>query len=255
MRRPSRCRPTSRPGSRLTTPRVPVRRADPRPGDVSQAADPRRRPAVRHRGARLDVNESGDVYRVERVGPRDEPPPKVLGADPRTAPGPVCPTPAAMASGSPGRRQGDLRREVTRIVAGQPYHSLTDFWHRARVSRPVVERLVLAGGFDGIYGIGAAVPVRRRGRVTRRDLLLQCSSWTGGGRSTGRSGRSGRSTGVHAAVGPAPRSRTALGAADDTWVLAAAQSQAALPVRDEPVQLALDLGGDPAEASRPGCPR
>ena len=60
------------------------------------------------------------------------------------------------------------------MVAARPYHSLTDFWHRARVSRPVVERLVLAGGFDGVYGIGSSLPgTRRRGKVTRRDLLLQ----------------------------------------------------------------------------------
>jgi error-prone DNA polymerase len=199
----------------------------------------------------LDVNESGDVYRVERVGPRDEPPPKVLGADPRTAP--EAGLPDARGYGirvSLADVKGISDAEVTRIVAGQPYHSLTDFWHRARVSRPVVERLVLAGGFDGIYGIGAAVPVRRRGRVTRRDLLLQVLELDRWGRSTVRAGRS---AGVHAA-GPAPRSRTASGAADDTWVLAATQSQAALPVRDEPVQLALDLGGDPAEAEPSGLP-
>jgi error-prone DNA polymerase len=65
--------------------------------------------------------------------------------------------------------------EVDRIVTGRPWHSLSDFWHRARVSRPVVERLVLAGAFDSVYGIGATADVRRRGQVTRRDLLLQVS--------------------------------------------------------------------------------
>ena len=44
--------------------------------------------------------------------------------------------------------------EVARVVTGQPYRSLTDFWSRASVSRPVVERLVLAGGFDSLYGFG-----------------------------------------------------------------------------------------------------
>src|SRR3712207_1624022 len=68
--------------------------------------------------------------------------------------------------------------EVERVVAGQPYRSLTDFWHRASVSRPVVERLVLAGGFDSLYGFGmrdreAGRPTRSRRQVTRRDLLLQ----------------------------------------------------------------------------------
>ncbi|MDQ4055076.1 MAG: DNA polymerase III subunit alpha, partial [Actinomycetota bacterium] len=69
--------------------------------------------------------------------------------------------------------------EVERIVAARPYQSLTDFWHRARVSRPVTERLVLAGAFDGAYGIGQGTGggdgMPRRGRVTRRDLLLQAA--------------------------------------------------------------------------------
>jgi error-prone DNA polymerase len=52
--------------------------------------------------------------------------------------------------------------EVTRIVAGQPYRSLRDFWERARVSRPVAERLILVGAFDSQY----AGP-------TRRDLLAR----------------------------------------------------------------------------------
>ena len=42
--------------------------------------------------------------------------------------------------------KGITAAEVERIVAGRPYASLADFWHRARVSRPVVERLVVAGG-------------------------------------------------------------------------------------------------------------
>jgi error-prone DNA polymerase len=204
----------------------------------------------------LDVNESGDVFRVERVGPRDEPPPKVLGADPRTAPGDGLPD--ARGYGirvSLADVKGISDAEVARIVAGQPYHSLTDFWHRARVSRPVAERLVLAGGFDGIYGIGAAVPVRRRGRVTRRDLLLQVLELDRWGRATARGSR--RGTGGRAAApapAPAPRTRRGSGDADDTWTLAAAQSQAARPVREEPVQLALDLGDEPGESEPSGLP-
>ncbi|HEX9043200.1 MAG TPA: DNA polymerase III subunit alpha [Trebonia sp.] len=41
--------------------------------------------------------------------------------------------------------------EIARIVAAQPYTSLRDFWNRARVSRPVAERLVLIGAFDALY--------------------------------------------------------------------------------------------------------
>ena len=60
--------------------------------------------------------------------------------------------------------------EVEAIIAARPYSSLADFWRRAQVSRPIVERLVLAGGFDGVYGIGTSFSRRR---ITRRDLLLQ----------------------------------------------------------------------------------
>ncbi len=65
--------------------------------------------------------------------------------------------------------------EVSRIVATRedaPYASLTDFWQRAQVSRPVVERLVQAGAFDTVYGIGVG-GAGRRNRMTRRDLLLE----------------------------------------------------------------------------------
>ncbi|MGH3157603.1 MAG: DNA polymerase III subunit alpha, partial [Streptosporangiaceae bacterium] len=58
--------------------------------------------------------------------------------------------------------------EADRIVACRPYASLRDFWARARVSRPVTERLVLVGGFDSLY----AEPAKVR-RPTRRDLLAR----------------------------------------------------------------------------------
>ncbi|GAA2161806.1 DNA polymerase III subunit alpha [Actinomadura napierensis] len=54
--------------------------------------------------------------------------------------------------------------EVGTIVGARPYASLTDFWRRARVSRPTAERLVLAGAFDALYP-GERVP--------RRDLLCR----------------------------------------------------------------------------------
>jgi error-prone DNA polymerase len=99
----------------------------------------------------LDVNASGRTYHVERVGD---------GYGIRLALADV---------------KGISDAEVTRIEAGQPYHSLTDFWHRAGVARPIVERLIIAGAFDALYRIGVAAPVRRRGAVTRRDLLLQAA--------------------------------------------------------------------------------
>ncbi|MDD2858746.1 MAG: DNA polymerase III subunit alpha [Candidatus Nanopelagicales bacterium] len=63
--------------------------------------------------------------------------------------------------------------EVARLLAGQPYHSLADAWSRASISRPVAEHLVLTGAFDRLYGIDRNRPVRHRGQLTRRDLLLQ----------------------------------------------------------------------------------
>ena len=69
--------------------------------------------------------------------------------------------------------KGISEDEVERIVARRPYSSLADFWHRAAVSQPVLERLILAGAFDSVHGIGSGP--RRRGRVTRRDLLLQAA--------------------------------------------------------------------------------
>jgi error-prone DNA polymerase len=87
--------------------------------------------------------------------------------------------------------------EVARIVAGQPYRSLTDFWGRASVSRPVVERLVLAGGFDSLYGFGVRDrevrrPTHRRKQVTRRDLLLQIGELDRWSRSGAKAGSVGQ---------------------------------------------------------------
>ena len=68
--------------------------------------------------------------------------------------------------------KGIASDELTRIVAGQPYAGLVDFWRRAAVSIDVAERLVLAGAFDELYGVGLPGPVAARGAVTRRDLML-----------------------------------------------------------------------------------
>ncbi|GGN43186.1 DNA polymerase III subunit alpha [Streptomyces fuscichromogenes] len=53
--------------------------------------------------------------------------------------------------------------ECARIEEGQPYGSLSDFWQRARPSRPVAERLAEIGALTCLHD----------GRLTRRDLLLQ----------------------------------------------------------------------------------
>ncbi|MEV4258368.1 DNA polymerase III subunit alpha, partial [Spirillospora sp. NPDC049652] len=63
--------------------------------------------------------------------------------------------------------------EVERIVARRPYASLGDFWRRAHASRPTVERLVLAGGFDALY---RGTPVGRRDLLCRVGALDRASS-------------------------------------------------------------------------------
>ena len=195
----------------------------------------------------LDVNRSDGEYRVERVGTLDEPPPEILDGPPRPAPDPGLPDGRAY-----GIRLGlvDVKglgdAELHRIVAGRPYGSLADFWHRARVSRPVVERLVLAGAFDALYGIGAPAPVRRRGQVTRRDLLLQVAELDRWRRAVDR----GRArAGARPAAGPDP--------GGDVRALAARQSaapRAAPPPGAVPVQLTLDLADAPDAVVPSGLP-
>jgi error-prone DNA polymerase len=176
----------------------------------------------------LDVNVSDDAYRIERMATLDEPPPAILGETPE---------PGWMSDGhrygirlSLAEVKGINDAEVARIVAGRPYGSLSDFWHRAAVSRPVVERLVVAGAFDSIYGIGLTMPVSRRGQVTRRDLLLQVTDLD-------RYRKAVRTPTRKKSAGPATR-RT-------IRELAAAQSQAAQPVVESDMQLAFDLGDAP----------
>jgi error-prone DNA polymerase len=229
----------------------------------------------------LDVNSSEKEYVVERMSSLDEPPPIVLGQTSRPDPS---------ERGWPDGRAWGIRLalaevkgvnagEVERIVAARPYHSLTDFWHRAQVSRPIAERLVLAGAFDSVYGlgsiVGAAGGVRRRTKVTRRDLLLQVAELDRHARAVQRAGRArglaagrlrGRgtpaprpadlrveeaaartSTDPGAREGSVPLERHPLGT-QGVWAKAAAQSRAAADPRPvTSVQLTLDLGDEPQE--------
>ncbi|MBA2555072.1 MAG: DNA polymerase III subunit alpha, partial [Geodermatophilaceae bacterium] len=197
----------------------------------------------------LDVNASDEAYRVEKVAITDEPPPSILGAPPRERPDWL-----PDGCGDPRRYgirlsltdvKGITGAEVARIVAGRPYASLSDFWHRAGVSRPIAERLVLAGGFDSAYGIGSTLPVRRRGQVTRRDLLLQVAELDAWSRATARADR---------ALTPRKRSGArAVTAAPGGLSIrdqAARQSRATAEVVPQPVQLALDLSADSGAGER-----
>ena len=123
-----------------------------------------------------------------------------------------------------GEVRGINDGEVSRIVAareGAPYASLTDFWQRAQVARPVVERLVQAGAFDTVYGIGTS-GTGRRNRLTRRDLLLEVGDLDRLRRASDRASK-GRARGL-------PRSRPGSAEAGDASV-----------------QLALDLGEPEAQ--------
>ena len=104
-----------------------------------------------------------------------------------------------------GEVRGINDGEVSRIVGareGAPYASLTDFWQRAQVARPVVERLVQAGAFDTVYGIGTS-GTGRRNRLTRRDLLLEIGDLDRLRRASDRASK-GRARGL-------PRSRPGVG--------------------------------------------
>jgi error-prone DNA polymerase len=146
----------------------------------------------------LDVNASTGSFRVERVA--DEPDDGSGGwSRPAWMPA-AMPDPARYGIRlSLADVKGITDDEVARIVAGQPYRSLADFWNRANVSRPVVERLVLAGGFDSVYGFEVrdsegGRPARRRQSVTRRDLLLQIGEldrWSRSGAKAAGTGQLG----------------------------------------------------------------
>ncbi|HNO39250.1 MAG TPA: DNA polymerase III subunit alpha, partial [Marmoricola sp.] len=102
----------------------------------------------------IDVNTSAKTYQVEKVS---------TGYGIRIA-----------LAQLKGINEAELEQILTARRAGSRFSSLSDFWHRAAVSRPVVERLVLAGAFDQIHQIGTEYS-RRREQQTRRDLLLQVS--------------------------------------------------------------------------------
>ncbi|MEV4800651.1 DNA polymerase III subunit alpha [Nonomuraea sp. NPDC049421] len=125
----------------------------------------------------LDVNKSGKDWQVERLGPRVQ----------------VRVRPSGLEGGSRVRREfriGDIGKgyalrvpfsaikgvseaEVERMVAGQPYTSLADFWDRARPSRPTIERIVQVGGLDALHDLHPGGPRWRPGELTRRDLIAQ----------------------------------------------------------------------------------
>ena len=107
---------------------------------------------ARNHGVRilgLDINHSKAEYRVERVD-------DTMGVR----------LPLSEV-------KGISAEEVDTALSGQPYASLADAWHRSGLSRPVLEGLVMAGGFDAMHGFSVRRQAQRRSAITRRDLLLQ----------------------------------------------------------------------------------
>ncbi len=212
----------------------------------------------------LDVNASEEHYVVERVA--------VSGGDT----GGEAPRGYGIRLAL-AEVKGINAAEVERIVSSRPYQSLTDFWQRARVSRPIVERLVLAGGFDSTYRIGSGGHdgVRPRGQVTRRDLLLQVAQLDRHGRAVEKASRgrglaarrpvqTSAARAVDAAVRNStdPRTREQVAPLErhplgdqGVWARAAAQSRATAPPPPvTSVQLTLDLGDGPREGEVSGLP-
>ncbi|MFF0445770.1 DNA polymerase III subunit alpha [Streptomyces sp. NPDC004609] len=72
--------------------------------------------------------------------------------------------------------RGISAAETGRIITGQPYVSLQDFWQRARPSRPTADRLARVGALDCL-GTG------------RRDLLLEIAELHRQGRASTGSGQ------------------------------------------------------------------
>ncbi len=209
----------------------------------------------------LDVNRSDRQYRVEPVGtePGGVEPGGVEpgGVEPGgVEPGGVEPGGAEPGGAEPGgvevqqvgRQRWGIRlplaevkgiseAEQATIVAGRPYRSLADFWHRAGADRSTTEHLVLAGGFDALHLVGGGPGVNR---VTRRDLLLHVADLDRYRPSTRRGSR--------AAI-TAERIRAATVDPRDPATAARRQSQAPAAVRapeELTAQLTLDLADTPA---------
>ncbi|MFP3991127.1 DNA polymerase III subunit alpha [Streptomyces sp. E11-3] len=108
----------------------------------------------------LDVNRSAAAYRIELVSESKEVEP-VLGV--RLALSEV---------------RGISEAETARMVAGQPYSSLGDWWQRARPSLPVAERLARTGALDSLDSSGSL-------GGNRRDLLLHLTELHRGQRANG----------------------------------------------------------------------
>ncbi|MEV1172711.1 DNA polymerase III subunit alpha [Nonomuraea sp. NPDC049784] len=150
----------------------------------------------------LDINKSGKDWRVERLG---------LRVRPASLEGASSPVRREFKIGEIGKGyalrvpfsavKGVSEAEVERMVAGQPYTSLADFWDRARPSRPTIERIVQVGGLDVLHDLHPGGPRWRPGELTRRDLIAQVGTLE---RASSIGVRSGPRTSKRYAARPAP---------------------------------------------------
>ena len=190
---------------------VPRRGAHPRPGHVPQAAHPRRRPQLRacRSSASTSTPPPRSTVRVES------------GQCGRPLPG--LPVTAGVGIRlSLADVKGISGAEVARIVAGPPYADLDDFWRRAP-GQPPGRRAARAR--RGVRRPATAWTRRRdglgrRGRVTRRDLLLHVAEldrWAARPRPPAvrgcRAGLAAPRSGCAARRGAAGRGRGAPGSA------------------------------------------
>ena len=144
----------------------PPSAGDPAPVGQPLAPDSRRPAPDNHRPAPDNHRPAPDNHRSAANGRRPAPDNRRSGRkvirfpgrrdDRLAADGGACPPMAIRCSLREVKGISDA--EVARIISGQPYTSLRDFWDRARVSRPVVERLALIGAFDSLLSPGAPVP-------------------------------------------------------------------------------------------------
>ena len=97
----------------------------------------------------IDVNKSTREYRVEIAPPRTTDP-----NEPKIA--------IRMAL---NEIQGVSEAELERIVAEQPFETITDFYQRAKPSRRTLERLALIGALDEV--------AKQTGEHTRGDIMAR----------------------------------------------------------------------------------
>ncbi|MFI6908847.1 DNA polymerase III subunit alpha [Nonomuraea sp. NPDC050394] len=119
----------------------------------------------------LDINKSGKDWQVERLKVRVKP--AELG-DYRRREFKISEIGKGYALRVPfSAVKGVSEAEVERMVAGQPYTSMADFWDRARPARPTMERIVQVGGLDALHDLHPGGERWRAGELTRRDLIAQ----------------------------------------------------------------------------------